>query len=82
MRTNSDNASLPSRGGPLKAKLSVVTELEDALKTGSPDKRLATLRKVTGLFLDELNRLNEQQIAVFDDVLVHLIQKIETKALV
>lgn len=66
----------------MKAKLSLVTELEDALKTGSPDKRLATLRKVTGLFLDESNRLNEQQIAVFDDVLVHLIQRIETKALV
>jgi uncharacterized protein (DUF2336 family) len=37
---------------------------------------------VTDLFLDDADRLNEQQISVFDDVLVHLIQRIEAKALV
>jgi uncharacterized protein (DUF2336 family) len=31
--------------------------------------------------LSEADRLNEAQIAVFDDVLVHLIKRIETKAL-
>jgi uncharacterized protein (DUF2336 family) len=66
----------------LKATPSLVAELEDALKNGSPDKRVATLRRVTDLFLDKGDRLNEQQIAVFDDVLVHLIQRIEAKALV
>ena len=61
---------------------SLIAELEAAVKSGSPEKRVATLRRVTDLFLDESNRLNEQQIGVFDDVLLHLIERIETKALV
>lgn len=61
---------------------SLLAELEVAVKNGTPEKRVETLRRVTSLFLDESNRLNEQQIGVFDDVLVHLIQRIETKALV
>jgi uncharacterized protein (DUF2336 family) len=61
---------------------SLLAELEAAVKTGAPEKRVDTLRRVTSLFLDESNRLNEQQIGVFDDVLVHLIQRIESKALV
>jgi uncharacterized protein (DUF2336 family) len=61
---------------------SLLAELEAAVKTGAPEKRVETLRRVTSLFLDESNRLNEQQIEVFDDVLVHLVQRIESKALV
>jgi uncharacterized protein (DUF2336 family) len=61
---------------------SLLAELEIAIKIGTPEKRLDTLRRITSLFLNESNRLNEQQIGVFDDVLVHLIQRIETKALV
>jgi uncharacterized protein (DUF2336 family) len=60
---------------------SILAELEEAVKNGSSEKRVDMLRRVTGLFLGEANRLNEQQISVFDDVLVHLIQRIETKAL-
>ncbi len=60
----------------------LLAELEVAVKTGSPEKRVETLRRITGLFLDESDRLNEQQIAVFDDVLVHLTQRIEAQALV
>jgi len=61
---------------------SLLAELEIAVKIGTPEKRRDTLRRVTSLFLDKSNKLNEQQIGVFDDVLVHLIQRIETKALV
>src|SRR3982750_2559517 len=60
----------------------LMAELEVAVKIGTPEKRGETLRRVTNLFLGESDRLNEQQISVFDDVLVHLIQRIETKALV
>ena len=60
---------------------SLLAELEEAVKSGSAEKRVDMLRRVTDLFLGEADRLNEQQIAVFDDVLVHLIQRIETKAL-
>ena len=62
------------------AAIPLIAELEDALSSSSPEKRLATLRRVTDLFLNEASRLNEQQIAVFDDVLVHLAQRIELKA--
>jgi uncharacterized protein (DUF2336 family) len=60
---------------------SLLAELEVSVKTGTPEKRVETLRRVTGLFLGKSDQLNEQQIGVFDDVLVHLIQRIETKAL-
>src|SRR3974377_344995 len=60
----------------------VIGELESALKDGWPEKRRTTLRRITDLFLHDADRLNEQQIKVFDDVLMHLIHRIETKALV
>jgi uncharacterized protein (DUF2336 family) len=59
---------------------SIIAELEDAIRDGSPDKRAETLRRATDLFLSEAARLTESQISVFDDVLTHLIKKIETKA--
>ena len=61
---------------------SLIGELESALSSGSSEKRVDMLRRITGLFLNETDHLNEQQIGVFDDILVHLIQRIETKALV
>jgi uncharacterized protein (DUF2336 family) len=59
----------------------ILAELEDAVQSHSADKRVATLRRVTDLFLGEADRLNDEQIGVFDDVLANLIQRIETKAL-
>jgi uncharacterized protein (DUF2336 family) len=59
---------------------SIIRELEDAIQSGAKDKRVDTLRRVTDLFLHDSDRLNDQQIAVFDDVLGHLIQRIETQA--
>jgi uncharacterized protein (DUF2336 family) len=61
---------------------SVFDDLDAALQCGSSEKRVAMLRKVTNLFLSEANRLNEEQIGVFDDVLVQLIERIETRTLV
>jgi hypothetical protein len=49
---------------------------------GSAEKRLQTLRRVSDLFLGGAVRFSDEQIGVFDDVLVHLINKIETKALI
>jgi uncharacterized protein (DUF2336 family) len=62
------------------ALASLINELEEAVKRGSAEKRVETLRRVTDLFLHDGDRLNEQQIRVFDDVLVHLIHRIENKA--
>jgi uncharacterized protein (DUF2336 family) len=61
---------------------SLIDELEDAIRSGSDRTRVDTLRKITDLFLADADRLNEQQIEVFDSVLGHLIKRIEDKALV
>jgi uncharacterized protein (DUF2336 family) len=61
---------------------SVMTELEEAIQSGSPERRVETLRRVTDLFLHESEKLTDEQIDVFDDVLGHLIKRIEKKALV
>jgi uncharacterized protein (DUF2336 family) len=61
---------------------SLIEELENAVRSGSTESRVNTLRRITDLFLHDANRLNEDQIAVFDDVLCHLAAKIETTALV
>ena len=61
---------------------SLFDDLDAALQSGSSEKRVAMLRQVTDLFLSEANRLNEKQISVFDDVLVQLIERIETRTLV
>lgn len=61
---------------------SLFDDLDAALKSGSSEKRVTMLRQVTDLFLSEANRLNEEQIGVFDDVLVQLIERIESRTLV
>jgi uncharacterized protein (DUF2336 family) len=59
---------------------SIIAELEDAVRSGSSEKRVSTLRQVTDLFLHGGERLSEDQIKVFDDVLCHLITRVETRA--
>jgi uncharacterized protein (DUF2336 family) len=60
--------------------LSIIDELEDAVRRGSRERRVDTLRQVTNLLLNEGERLNGDQIKVFDDVLCLLIARIETRA--
>src|ERR1700716_1870075 len=61
---------------------SLFDDLDAALQSGSSEKRVAMLRQVTDLFLSEADRLNEEQINVFDNVLVQLVERIETRTLV
>jgi uncharacterized protein (DUF2336 family) len=63
------------------ADSSLFDDLDAALQSGSSEKRVAMLRQVTDLFLNEADRLNEEQISVFDGVLVQLIDRIETRTL-
>ena len=65
----------------MEAGQSLISELEDAIQSGSKDKRVDSLRRITDLFVADANRLNDEQIEVFDDVLCHLIKRIEGKAL-
>jgi hypothetical protein len=60
---------------------SLISELEEAIQNGAKDKRVGALRRITDLFVADSNRLNDEQIEVFDDVLCHLIKRIEAKAL-
>jgi uncharacterized protein (DUF2336 family) len=59
---------------------SIITELEDAVSSGSSAKRVSTLRRVTDLFLHDGERLNDEQVKVFDDVLCFLVARVETRA--
>jgi len=59
---------------------SLIAETETAINSGSPEKRVETLRRVTELFLNGAERFDEEQVQVFDDVLGHLIKRIESKA--
>ena len=65
----------------MDAGQSLIADLEDAIQSGSKDKRVETLRRITDLFVADADRLSDQQIDVFDDVLGHLIKRIESKAL-
>lgn len=60
---------------------SLIAELESAVQSGSRDKRIDTLRRISDLFLTNADQLNDQQVGLFDDVLLHLIRRVEHKAL-
>ena len=59
--------------------VSIIAELEEAVRSGSSAKRISTLRQVTDLFLRDADRLSADQVKVFDDVLCHLVARVETR---
>src|SRR6478735_1748542 len=59
---------------------SIIAELEDAVRGGSSARRVETLRQVTDLFLNDGERLSDDQVKVFDDVMCLLIARVETRA--
>ncbi|HMK69438.1 MAG TPA: DUF2336 domain-containing protein [Xanthobacteraceae bacterium] len=62
------------------ATLSLIPELEEVVQHGSREKRVATLQRITALFLDGASRYKDEHIDLFDDVFGLLIEEIETKA--
>jgi uncharacterized protein (DUF2336 family) len=64
----------------VQAQTSIIAELEEAVRHGSAEKRVGTLRQVTDLFLHDGDRLSDDQVKVFDDVLCILIARVETRA--
>jgi uncharacterized protein (DUF2336 family) len=66
----------------MRTNVSLISEIEDAVQSGSPSRRADTLRGVTDLFLNDASRLSDEQVALFDDVIGHLIDEIEIKALI
>src|SRR5258708_24213919 len=63
------------------ADLSIVDEVEIAINTGSADKPLETIKRVTDLFLSSAGSFNGEQIELFDNVLERLIKTIEIRAI-
>jgi len=66
--------------GQLQSERSIIAELEDAVRSGSPEKRVNTLREITTLFLHGGEHMTEAQIRIFDDVLCMLVCRVETRA--
>ncbi len=65
----------------LNTERSIVDEVEAAIKTGSPEKSLETVRRVTDLFLLSAGSFSGEQIELFDNVLERLIKTIELRAI-
>jgi uncharacterized protein (DUF2336 family) len=59
---------------------SLVLELQDVIASGTSDRRVDALRRVTDLFLHDASRFGEDIVAVFDDVIGLLAQRIEARA--
>jgi uncharacterized protein (DUF2336 family) len=59
----------------------LVAEIEGALQRGSLERRGEMLLQITALFLSEADRLTEQQIDVFGDVFIRVMQRIDAQVL-
>ena len=64
----------------MPAAPSLIPELEDIVRHGSPRRRAQALRRITTLFLDGASLFNESHVRLFDDVFNRLIDEIESKA--
>lgn len=60
----------------------LISELEGSVKSGSLERRIRVLGRVRDLSLPSADRLNDNHIAAFGDVLVQVIERMETQALV
>jgi uncharacterized protein (DUF2336 family) len=59
----------------------LITQLDAAVKSGSPERGDRILKQVTSLFLSNVDRLGQAQIGVLDDVLVRLFECTEPTSL-
>jgi uncharacterized protein (DUF2336 family) len=61
--------------------LPIVNEIEAALGASSAEKGLQTVKRVADLFLLSAGRFNDEQVALFDNVLERLVRTIELRAI-
>jgi len=59
---------------------SLIADVENAIASGSSERRLDTLRRVTDLFMVSADDYSEIQVDLFDDVISRLADNIELKA--
>ena len=56
-----------------------IAEIDEAIGSENPARRIAALRRVTLLFLEQANGLSDDHIVLFDDVILHLARNLETR---
>ena len=64
----------------MSARVSLISELEEAIARGSSAQSAETLRRLTDLFAGRAAELNDQHVELFDEVISRLVGEIETKA--
>src|SRR5262249_10592037 len=66
----------------MDSPVSLLAELQGSADTYSGERLAKITHGVTSLFLARNNDYSDEQIALFDDVLAYLIDKIETRVLI
>jgi hypothetical protein len=66
----------------MPAAQSLITELDATLSNISDARHLVILQRVTDLFLVGAGNYSDKQVAIFDDVISHLIEDIDEPALI
>ncbi len=61
---------------------SLIAELEEVLRFGAHEKRAQTLGQMTEFFLTGIEFFTDEQVELFDEILLRLIEDIETTVLV
>jgi uncharacterized protein (DUF2336 family) len=67
-------------GQEMSQALQIIDALEVALKTTSAERHNAILKSVTGLFMAGHSRITDEVTSVFDDVIVRLVDHVESRA--
>jgi len=66
---------------PMANRTSLIDELENALASGTSDQRIHTLARITDLFVLGAENYSDEQIDIFDDVMIKIAARIEAKSL-
>jgi len=64
----------------MDARGSLIGELEQAIASGTAERRVASLWHITDLFITGASRYSDEQISLFDDVIARLAAQIEVTA--
>jgi uncharacterized protein (DUF2336 family) len=64
----------------MSSMLSFVNEVEEAIASKDATRRVDTLRRLTGLFVEQETQLQEGHIEVFDEVILRLSRDLEQRA--
>jgi uncharacterized protein (DUF2336 family) len=65
----------------MQTSATLLCDLEAAVQAGSQEQRIEMMRHVTALFLGNTERLSEEQVDLFGDVLVRLTEQVECRVL-